>query len=261
VYRIHRIQLGSIEGDAGEFVLNRTPGTKLSAPIYAYLIEGDGIDPVLVDTGAGDRDALRSGLKRHGLSKSDIRTVIFTHLHYDHAGGASAFPSTTLFAINRRELEFASGGMMRRDYRLEHLELFLDRTYTPGAIWFFDFQHLERQYVLPGITIAPAAAHTEGSMNVFVETQEGVACICGDVVQDVRMQIVDPPQQINHRELRLSGNSGMPQFADRTAIKALLGQVQWLLPAHDDSYQVADGRIVGCLSGPQLPGPIDALQQ
>ena len=261
MYRIiHRLRAGSIEVDAGEFVQYRMLGTELSVPTYAYLIAGEGVDPVLVDSGAGDHNALRSELKRHGLSYGDVRTVIFTHLHFDHAGGASEFPSTTMFAINRRELEFAAGGMMRRDYRLAHLELFLDRTHTPGTIWFFDFQQLERQYVLPGISVAPAAAHTEGSMNVFVETKEGVACICGDVVQDVKMQVVEPPFQTNHREPRMAGNSGMTQLADRAAIKALLGQVHWLLPAHDDSYKVADGRIVGRLSGAHAPGPIDALQ-
>ena len=260
MHTIHRLHAGTIEVDAGEFVLNRAHGTRVSAPAYAYLILGAAGAPVLVDSGTGDDGVLRSELGRHGLDPADIGTVIFTHLHFDHAGGASVFPVQTRFAVNRREMEFASGGMMRRDYRLAHLENFLERAYTPDGLWFFDFQQNERQSVLPGLSVAAAGAHTEGSLNVFVETDAGLACICGDVVQDVMAQIVAPANPLAHREPRLAGNSGMPQRADRAAIKALLGQVQWLLPAHDDGFRVADGRIVGRLSGAQTPGPVDSLQ-
>jgi glyoxylase-like metal-dependent hydrolase (beta-lactamase superfamily II) len=37
-----------------------------------------------------------------------------------------------------------------------------------------------------------AGGHTEGSMNVLVETAEGTACLCGDIVYDVHSSIVEP---------------------------------------------------------------------
>ncbi|WP_334513338.1 MBL fold metallo-hydrolase [Bradyrhizobium sp. AZCC 1693] len=229
-------------------------------PVYAYLIEGGAAEPVLVDTGAGDTELIGAELKRFGLAPSDIRAVIFTHLHFDHVGGAALFPTTTTFAVSRRELEFAASGMMRRDYRLADIELLLERTHTPGAMWFFDFQGFERHHILPGISVAHAGGHTEGSTNVFVDTADGIACLCGDVIQDVRMQVIAPPFQTNHCEPRMAGNSGLSQAADRAVMKAVLGQTRWLLPAHDDGFTVEYGRAVGRLSSPKAPGPVEALQ-
>jgi glyoxylase-like metal-dependent hydrolase (beta-lactamase superfamily II) len=85
---------------------------------------------VLVDTGMGDKwDAKRSelyaidrsqgdlaaGLARHGLARADVTDVVLTHLHFDHAGGATrrgegglelAFPRAT-FHLQRRNWQWA----------------------------------------------------------------------------------------------------------------------------------------------------------
>jgi hypothetical protein len=45
---------------------------------------------------------------------------------------------------------------------------------------------------MPGVVLEAANAHTEGSMNVHVETAEGRATICGDVIYDFKDQIVEP---------------------------------------------------------------------
>ncbi len=258
--KIHRLHVGVLEVDAGEFVQYRDLGSKIRTPVYAYLIEGGGAEPVLVDTGAGDAAMISAELDRFGLAAADIPTVIFTHLHFDHVGGAAVFPTTTKFAVNRRELEFAASGMMRQDYRLAHIELLLERVHTPGAMWLLDFQGFERQRILPGICVAQAGGHTEGSINVFVDTADGIACLCGDVIQDVHMQVIAPPFQTNHREPRMADNSGASQAADRAAMKAVLGQARWLLPAHDDGFAVEDGRVTGRLSSSKTPGPVEALQ-
>ena len=56
--------------------------------IAAYLIEGpDG--PVLVETGPGSTlSTLLAGLEDHGVAPADIRHVLVTHIHLDHAGAA-----------------------------------------------------------------------------------------------------------------------------------------------------------------------------
>lgn len=258
---IHRLNAGTIEVDSGDFVQYRDLGTRIRVPTYAYLIEDDGATgAVLVDTGAEDTDEIVTELKRLGLAPADIRTVIFTHLHFDHVGGAAIFPSSTIFAVNRRELEFAAGGMTRQEYRLADIELLLDRTHIPGAMWFFDLQGYERQQILPGVSVARAGGHTEGSINVFVETSEGIACLCGDVIQDVEAQVVAPPFQVNHREPRMAGNSAVSQADDRSAMKALLGHASWLLPAHEKGFRIEQGRVVGRLSGAKAPGPVEPLK-
>jgi glyoxylase-like metal-dependent hydrolase (beta-lactamase superfamily II) len=56
--------------------------------IAAYLVEGpDG--PVLVECGPGSTlPALIDGLARHGYKPADIKHLLVTHIHLDHAGAA-----------------------------------------------------------------------------------------------------------------------------------------------------------------------------
>ena len=76
-------------------------------------------DVLLLDTGLGFSDAdgqmqLHKNLKEAGIDPSDITKVLMSHLHKDHAGGASldkdhsqlSFPSATWY-IQERELQFA----------------------------------------------------------------------------------------------------------------------------------------------------------
>jgi glyoxylase-like metal-dependent hydrolase (beta-lactamase superfamily II) len=54
-----------------------------------YLIGGD--EPVLVDCGpASCAAALDAGLAAHGLRLTDVKHLLLTHIHLDHAGGAGA---------------------------------------------------------------------------------------------------------------------------------------------------------------------------
>jgi glyoxylase-like metal-dependent hydrolase (beta-lactamase superfamily II) len=47
-------------------------------------------------------------LERLGISPGDVRWLVMTHLHTDHAGGLHHFPNTKIL-VTRTELEFASG--------------------------------------------------------------------------------------------------------------------------------------------------------
>lgn len=55
--------------------------------IASYLLPGD--EPALVDCGpAACIPALEAGLAEHGLELMDVRHVVLTHVHLDHAGAA-----------------------------------------------------------------------------------------------------------------------------------------------------------------------------
>ncbi len=56
--------------------------------IAAYLVVGPG-GPVLVETGPGSTlEILQSRLAEHGYAPADVRHVLVTHVHLDHAGAA-----------------------------------------------------------------------------------------------------------------------------------------------------------------------------
>jgi len=104
-------------------------------PILSVLIERDH-DLVLFDTGIGtrineemrppiywgnlffhrcimrtqfmpQRDALVHQLPRLGFKPVDVRNIVISHLHWDHAGGMRDFPQAHFF-VGRREWNFAS---------------------------------------------------------------------------------------------------------------------------------------------------------
>lgn len=107
---------------------------KVRFPILCVLIERDS-DLVLFDTGISTRfqtemrplvyrgnwffsrfimhtqfdpsdDALVNQLKVLGYSPAEIKHVVISHLHWDHAGGMRDFPGAT-FTVSRREWEHA----------------------------------------------------------------------------------------------------------------------------------------------------------
>jgi glyoxylase-like metal-dependent hydrolase (beta-lactamase superfamily II) len=87
---------------------------------FVWLIRGHGRD-ILVDTGFNAEEAsLRSrkltlnpvdALARFGVNADDIRDVVVTHLHYDHAGNLDRFPNAR-FHLQDREMSYATGRCM-----------------------------------------------------------------------------------------------------------------------------------------------------
>ena len=46
-------------------------------------------------------------------------------------------------------------------------------------------------------------------MNVLVETAEGTACLCGDIIYDIHNQIVEPWHSVLDHEPQTTGNHTM----------------------------------------------------
>ena len=124
--QIHLLDYGDIELETSFLVLGHQCGRSRREPVYGFLITG-GEYPVIVDTGYRDNAIMESlgmrghqyhdnlmvnQLARHGLKLGDIRYILHTHLHIDHAGMDDLFPMNTTVVINRREMEFSVSGIM-----------------------------------------------------------------------------------------------------------------------------------------------------
>jgi len=92
-------------------------------------------------------------------------------------------------------------------------------------------------------------------MNVVVETAEGLACICGDVIYDFQDQIIEPIRQTQFMEPQVTGNHAGSKRAEKGAIKGLLNSFKFLLPIHDKPAVIDDQQVVGRLET-QIPGPV-----
>ena len=263
------LDIGDIELDSSFLVLARDPGRIARVPTLSYLITG-GSDLILVDTGYRNveimerlgmrgiqtrEQVLDNALARHGVKMSDIRYILHTHLHIDHAGKDDLFPNTTTVAINRRELEYAVSGLMGAQYPPEDIKHLIDRLHTRNALRLLDLEQSEGEEVIPEVVCVAAGAHTEGSMNILVETAQGTACVCGDVVYDVYDQIVEPFLQVNEMEPATTGNHGTTKRAEKAAIKKALNSGSFLLPMHDFPAVIDRGRVIGRLHD-TVPGPM-----
>lgn len=148
-----------------------------------------GSDLVLVDTGPDPGEAARrglvevrplaQGLREVGVDAADVRQVLLTHLHWDHASSLEQLPNARLWA-QPDELAFfeeaawadastarffSHRGALQRAIAEGRL-----RPIGPGGPrW-------------PGIQVARVGGHTPGSQMIRVDTADGLAVLTGDVI-------------------------------------------------------------------------------
>lgn len=266
-YEIKLLDILDIELEASFLVLARGMGTTVRVKTWSYLILG-GDDPIIVDTGASEPEimerlgmtgiqtpemTLDAQLAKHGVKMDDVRWILHTHHHVDHAGQDDRFPKATVIT-NRRELEYSASGIMGGQYPPEYVKHHIDRLHTPGAMRLLDLELSGPDELFPGLVCEAAGGHTEGSMNILVETVEGTACICGDVIYDIQNQIVDPIYQVLDYEPQSTGNQGTSKRQERAAIKKALNSGVFVLPIHDWPARVQAGRVLTRLCGDSVPG-------
>jgi glyoxylase-like metal-dependent hydrolase (beta-lactamase superfamily II) len=262
------LDYGDIELESSFLVLGRDCGRVRRVVVFGFLILG-GPWPIVVDTGyrsnqimetLGMRglqfheNMIENQLARHGVRMGDVRFVLHTHLHIDHAGKDDLFPMNTTVVINRRELEYSVSGLMHPQYPAPDIKHLIDRLHARHALRLLDLELSGPIEIFPGVYCEAAGAHTEGSMNVHVHTAEGIATICGDVIYDFNDQIVEPFRVTQAFEPQVTGNHGTTKRQEKAAIKKLLSTARFLLPVHDRPAKIEVGQVVARLQD-SVPGP------
>jgi glyoxylase-like metal-dependent hydrolase (beta-lactamase superfamily II) len=267
-HEIRLLSLIDVLVESSFLVLARNMGTPVRVHTWGILILGNPAGPILVDTGASspeimqrlgmtgwvdEEQQLENALAGHGLAIGDIAAVLHSHCHIDHAGQDDRFPMTTPVVMNRRELEHSASGLMGAQYPPEYVKHHIDRLHTPGALRLLDLELSGPDEIYEGIVCEAAGGHTEGSMNILVETAAGTACICGDVIYDIQNQVVEPWHQVLADEPQTTGNHTMTKRQEKAAIKKALN-ANFVLPLHDFPARVEGGRVVARLKH-EVPGP------
>jgi glyoxylase-like metal-dependent hydrolase (beta-lactamase superfamily II) len=155
---------------------------------YIWVIRGDG-RLVVVDTGFGEAAARERGrelihvpaalLARAGIDSTEVRDVVLTHLHYDHAGSLDAFPAAT-FHLQDEEMRYATGRPMchaclRAPFNLRDVLEAVGLVHS-GRVRFHDGD-IE---LFPGITLHRVGGHTGGLQVVRVSTARGPLVLASD---------------------------------------------------------------------------------
>jgi len=177
---IHPLVTAYLAMEAGRLSYLRNYGKRKWVPCAFYAILG-GEEPVLVDT-SGSAEVLsafrlepvkpgldfQAALARVGLKMEDIRTVIQTHLMYDHCANSKQVPGAR-FIVQKKELEFA----------LDPHPVFAGAYQRP----LFDdlpFEIVEGDVdLMPGIKLLFTPGHSPGNQSVSVSTSGGLAIITG----------------------------------------------------------------------------------
>jgi glyoxylase-like metal-dependent hydrolase (beta-lactamase superfamily II) len=174
---------------------------QVTIPLPAFLIEHPTEGPMLIDTGLdasiahgrtrnmGRLTAETSArsfrlepewaaperLRARGVDPDDVKLIVMTHLHLDHASGMRQFPDAT-FAISRAEWEAAHGSMpMLHGYVPSHYEGVTTRLLEFG----------DEPIDLLGdgsVRLIFTPGHTHGHMSVLLRTAAGEVLVAGDAV-------------------------------------------------------------------------------
>ena len=175
-------------------------------PILAWLIEHPE-GPMLVDTGessrAGDpgyfpawhpyfrfgvrasvapEEELGPQLERRGIGPGDIRRVVMTHLHTDHAGGLAHVADAEIL-VSRAEWRVATSRAGRaKGYLREHWPEGLDPTLVDlDAPDGSRLLRSGRPVTAAGdVLMLPTPGHTPGHLSVAVRTDRGLVLLAGD---------------------------------------------------------------------------------
>ncbi|HEX4633032.1 MAG TPA: MBL fold metallo-hydrolase [Gemmatimonadales bacterium] len=133
------------------------------------------------NAGTDHRTRLEDAIKAAGHGVADVRWVINTHLHFDHAGGNTwkdhmgeinkTFPRAT-YVVQRREYEFAT-----------HTNERTKGSYFPLNWDQIDLTLLDgEQEILPGIKGMPTPGHTPGHQSILIQSDGDKLLFIADLV-------------------------------------------------------------------------------
>ncbi|MBN2731249.1 MAG: MBL fold metallo-hydrolase [Balneolaceae bacterium] len=187
-----------------------SPGLQMESNSYAginpvYIT--DGSHHILLEAGLGwgldagstytDVSNVRTNLDVFGVTPEDITHVVLSHLHYDHAAGASftnenastrpTFPNASYF-IQQAEWDFAISQVQQEAptsqfYNLDDLY----RLYADDCFEMIDKNEYE---ILPGLTVIKTGGHTAGHQITKIRDGGNTAYFLGD--------LIPTEQQLNH---------------------------------------------------------------
>ncbi len=148
-------------------------------------------------------------LSAAGIDRSDVHTVVLTHLHEDHTGWAADAAGRPFFPDARYVVQRAETAALDRrdpvwDWVVEPLR-------TAGQLHEVDGRHR----LCPGLTLLPTPGHTPGHQSALVERPDGRdVLVTGDLLVHA-VQLAAPGVAYSHER---------DQDAARTSREELLSR-------------------------------------
>ncbi|HET6830448.1 MAG TPA: N-acyl homoserine lactonase family protein [Solirubrobacterales bacterium] len=183
-------------------------------PVPVFLITHPSAGPILVDTGFHGSVAAKPSanlgkllarfgrpriepgrdvpaqLREREIEAADLKTVVLTHLHFDHASGIAEYPNAT-FVLSKTEWEAATTDPRPslNGYRHAHYDYLFDyRTIDFDGPGIASYASFGRSFDLLGdgsIRLAYTPGHTAGHCSVVARLRDRDLVIAGDAVYTV----------------------------------------------------------------------------
>jgi len=188
-YEVYAIRYGTVERRAAENYIGGDPHEAAARMDYFVWLARNDERAVVIDTGFTADSARRrqrdllidpaQGLRMLGVDPAEVRDVILTHLHYDHAGNFAAFPEARLH-LQESEMAYATGRHMAERffshaYEVEEVVAMVRRVYERRVAY-----HDGEAAVAPGITVHHIGGHTLGLQCVRIWTRLGWLVLASD---------------------------------------------------------------------------------
>jgi glyoxylase-like metal-dependent hydrolase (beta-lactamase superfamily II) len=188
-HEVFAIRFATVDRQAQDNFLSRD-GHDGVMPLdfFIWLVRGPHGD-ILVDTGFSEASSIArnrkfivhpvEAIRAMGLVPADVKHVVLTHLHYDHAGNTDAFMNARIH-IQEREMHYATGRHMchhglNHFFAVDDVKTMVDHTFA-GRTEFHDGDAT----VVPGVTLHRIGGHTDGLQIVRVLTARGWVVLASD---------------------------------------------------------------------------------
>jgi N-acyl homoserine lactone hydrolase len=192
--KIYAFRCGTIASKTEMFLANTRVGTDITVPVMFFLVKHDD-SWIAFDTGnnalaAKDPEAaigkflaglfkpvmspdeeFQVQIKKLGLTPKDIKAVIVSHHHFDHAGAIDDFKDTGVpVYFQKKELAFVKEAQQTKDYK----------TFTaldnPAQVKQLNIKEVEGVFDVFGdgtVVAFPAPGHTVGLQSLLVKYENG----------------------------------------------------------------------------------------
>lgn len=191
-WRIHVLKFGNMMFPKDLVTPGCDLGMKIKIPFHAFLLD-NGSKKILVDLGISEKYIVDGkgalGLPAEGGSKyviealgkigvkpDDIGTIVYTHLHNDHAGCCQLFPNA-VHIFQEAEWENITNPTPRELYSKGY-----DFSIIP-VLRGLNTIRIDGDFDLePGIKLYKTPGHSLGGQGITVDTGKGTYVITGDTV-------------------------------------------------------------------------------
>lgn len=214
------LDTGYLETDKNGVVACATIGTRsnphienswIKLPVMAFLIETDDKEYILYDTGSNpeamngywqnimqeiyplyqtEEQRLENQLALCGVKPEDIKTVVLSHMHLDHAGNLQLFPHADVY-VPKADYLNGLAAVHATPNREKHGGYIKGDMERPA-----EYKMVTEEFeIAPGVEVVSLPGHTEELLGLVVHLEGGTMILPQDCVYT--SEIYGPPAKLS----------------------------------------------------------------